>query len=566
MKESIQPALALGRARCTRIFGGAMLNQSVVRSIAVMTARLLLGLLVLFPGGAWAGGPRAYITNSSDNTVSVIDTVTNTVVATVPVGATPVGVAVNPAGTFVYVANSFSNTVSVIDTVTNTVVATVPVGVFSFGVAVNPAGTFAYVTNSDAVSVFDTANSIVSVIDTASNTVVATVRVGLSLPDFLGQSLPGVAVNPAGTLVYVTNLVSSTVSVIDTVTNTVTATVPVGTATTPFGVAVNPAGTLVYVTNFASNTVSVINTASNTVVATVPVGVFPRGVAVNPAGTFAYVANFLSHAVSVIDTVTNTVVATVPVGAGPGGVAVNPAGTFVYVANSFSNTVSVIDTASNTVVATVPVGNGPIAFGQFIGGRTFFVAIDPGHGRLCNQPNSPPTGATDASGVDSEDDFVLDIGNQASAFLTQLGHRVLQTRTTSCFVTLQERVRLANETGADIFVSIHLNASTIRTAHGTEVLIEDHLDATDLRLGGLVLQQQLGLGLSQFSTGIEPRPDLYVLNHTDMTAVLSEVAFISNSQLAPGQVTTDEQLLDDPLFRGRAARAISTGIDQFFKP
>ncbi len=93
-----------------------------------MTARLLLGLLVLFPGGAWAGGPQAYITNFSDNTVSVIDTASNTVTATVPVGAGPRGVAVNPAGTFAYVANRFSNNVSVIDTASNTVVATVPVG------------------------------------------------------------------------------------------------------------------------------------------------------------------------------------------------------------------------------------------------------------------------------------------------------------------------------------------------------------------------------------------------------------------------------------------------------
>jgi YVTN family beta-propeller protein len=303
----------------------------------------------------------------------VIDTVTNTVVATVPVGSFPAGVAVNPAGAFAYVANGSSNTVSVIDTVTNTVVATVPVGSFPVGVAVNPAGTFAYVTNSDAVSMFDFANSTVSVIDTASNTVVATVLVGLSLPTFLGSSLTGVAVNPAGTFVYVANFFNGAISVIDTVTNTVVATVPVGGL--PDGVAVNPAGTFVYVANQVSNqvsgTVSVINTASNTVTATVPVGTTPLGVAVNPAGTLVYVTNFASNTVSVIDTATNTVTATVPVGASPWGVAVNPAGTFAYVANPFSNNVSVIDTASNTVVATVPVGRSPIAFGQFIGGRSF---------------------------------------------------------------------------------------------------------------------------------------------------------------------------------------------------
>ncbi len=99
-----------------------------------------------------------------------------------PVGAGPRGVAVNPAGTFVYVANSFSNTISVIDTVTNTVVATVPVGAGPDGVAVNPAGTFAYVANRFSNNV--------SVIDTARNTVVATVPVGRA-PIAFGQFIGG---------------------------------------------------------------------------------------------------------------------------------------------------------------------------------------------------------------------------------------------------------------------------------------------------------------------------------------------------------------------------------------
>ena len=72
--------------------------------------------------------PFLYVTNFSDNTVSVIDTATNTVVATVAVGNGPEGVAVTPDGTKVYVANASSANVSVIKTATNTVVKTVPVG------------------------------------------------------------------------------------------------------------------------------------------------------------------------------------------------------------------------------------------------------------------------------------------------------------------------------------------------------------------------------------------------------------------------------------------------------
>ena len=58
---------------------------------------------------------RAYVTNSQDNTVSVIDTATNTVVATVPVGVNPSGIAITPDGTRAYVTDQGSANVSVVD-------------------------------------------------------------------------------------------------------------------------------------------------------------------------------------------------------------------------------------------------------------------------------------------------------------------------------------------------------------------------------------------------------------------------------------------------------------------
>ena len=65
-----------------------------------------------------APAQNAYITNSSDESVSVIITASNTVTATIPVGIGPSGVAVTPDGSKVYVANSASNTVAVINTAT----------------------------------------------------------------------------------------------------------------------------------------------------------------------------------------------------------------------------------------------------------------------------------------------------------------------------------------------------------------------------------------------------------------------------------------------------------------
>ncbi|MFM7136056.1 MAG: hypothetical protein ACKO1M_03160, partial [Planctomycetota bacterium] len=127
----------------------------------------------------------------------------NTVTATVVGVSNPLGVAVNPAGTFASVTNSTSNSVSVVDTATNAVTATIAVGFAPWGVAYNPAGTQAYVTNHFGDSV--------SVIDTATNTLTATIAVG--------SNPIGVAVNPAGTLAYVVNIGSNSVSVIDTGTN-----------------------------------------------------------------------------------------------------------------------------------------------------------------------------------------------------------------------------------------------------------------------------------------------------------------------------------------------------------
>ncbi|MFD5430138.1 YncE family protein, partial [Streptomyces sp. NPDC127084] len=94
----------------------------------VLVAGLALPVLATGPAHAVPPGTYAYVANSESNTVSVIDTATNTVSATIDVGSFPIGVAVSPDGTRAYVVNGFSDTVSVIDTATNTVVATVAVG------------------------------------------------------------------------------------------------------------------------------------------------------------------------------------------------------------------------------------------------------------------------------------------------------------------------------------------------------------------------------------------------------------------------------------------------------
>ena len=137
---------------------------------AFLAPRLVTGLGLMASRAEAA--PFLYVANGSNpGTVSVIDTATNMVVATITVGSSP-GIAVTPDRKHVYVTNPSSNSVSVIDTATNTVVKTITVGSNPFGVAITPDGKHAYVAN------FLSNQRFVSVIDTATNMVVATVAVG----------------------------------------------------------------------------------------------------------------------------------------------------------------------------------------------------------------------------------------------------------------------------------------------------------------------------------------------------------------------------------------------------
>ena len=121
-------------------------------------------------GATLPTGVLAYVANAGSNNVSVIEVATNQVIYTIPVGTSPIGVAITPDGSHVYVSNFGDGTVSVIATASNTVTATVTVGTSPRGVAVTPDGSHVYVANAGS--------NTVSVIATASNTVTATVTVG----------------------------------------------------------------------------------------------------------------------------------------------------------------------------------------------------------------------------------------------------------------------------------------------------------------------------------------------------------------------------------------------------
>ncbi len=120
-------------------------------------------------------GKYVYYSLNGESAVGNVDVATRKVIGKVNVGRGPVQVFATPDNRYVLVANQGTekdpdDTVSMIETATFTVVATVKTGKGSHGVAINSSGTFAYITNTFA----DT----VSVIDIMKRDTVATVTVG----------------------------------------------------------------------------------------------------------------------------------------------------------------------------------------------------------------------------------------------------------------------------------------------------------------------------------------------------------------------------------------------------
>jgi YVTN family beta-propeller protein len=119
------------------------------------------------PDAVVATNNRAYVTNKSAGTVTVIDTTTNTVIGTINVGATPDGVVLKPDGSRLYVSSTAGNTVTVVNTTSNTVVTTIAVAKPT-AMAINSSGSVLYVANYDA----GTVTRITTATNTASSTAV----------------------------------------------------------------------------------------------------------------------------------------------------------------------------------------------------------------------------------------------------------------------------------------------------------------------------------------------------------------------------------------------------------
>jgi YVTN family beta-propeller protein len=199
-------------------------------------------------------GTKAYVANSNGG-VSVIDTATATVVNVIPLTGMPYGVAVSPDGATLYASQYALDQVSIFNTTTNLVVATVATGNEPESVTFNPTGTKAYI---------PTVANVVSVIDVATRTALPAIA--------SGDGSRVLAFTPDGTLAYVSNNHTNTVTVIglDEALPTITGTPPAATLGQAYSFTPTVTGTAATV-NLQSGTLPAGLTLSAGVISGTPV-------------------------------------------------------------------------------------------------------------------------------------------------------------------------------------------------------------------------------------------------------------------------------------------------------
>jgi YVTN family beta-propeller protein len=261
-------------------------------------------------------GAKVYVTGGqSPGKLYVIDTATRSVTP-LTVGMYPRGVAVNRDGSRAYVANALSQSVSVIDTATNTRVTDVSgFRGFPWGVTASPVSNRLYVTNVYGNYAGD---DDIKAVDTTTNQIVT--GGGVS---GLGGLPMAIAMSPDGLRLYAADYGSGPSgrvwvidpALMDGTSRAIVATVTVGP--NPFGIAVTPDSKHVYVSNSGGNTVSVIDAAtvsSGASTPTITVGNSPRGVSVSSDGSTVFVVNWFSGNLTAISVATNATRTIAPAG------------------------------------------------------------------------------------------------------------------------------------------------------------------------------------------------------------------------------------------------------------
>jgi len=232
--------------------------------------------------------------------------------------------------------------------------------------------------------------------------------------------------------------------------------------------------------------------------------------------------------------------------------------------------------------------NGDRSLTRVLGLKVGRIVIDPGHG-------GGDTGTIGPSGL-KEKDLVLSLSKRLKILLEErLGTDVVLTRDTDKFVPLEQRTAIANQLGADLFISVHANSSKIRRVSGVETFflnltsnaeerevasrenassqrnireLEDLLrqialgdyneESNDL---AQIVQQSL---YSEVKThhpilrnrGVKKAPFIVLIN-LNMPGILTEVGFISNP--------SEEKYFTGKQGQDQVAEALYKGIEKYFQ-
>ncbi len=174
------------------------------------------------------------------------------------------------------------------------------------------------------------------------------------------------------------------------------------------------------------------------------------------------------------------------------------------------------------------------------------VVIDAGHGG--HDPGAQAFGF-------SEKDVILDVALIADEIMEDTNIDVVLTRDGDYFVELEDRVKMAHDSNADAFVSVHANAFGQEHVHGTETYWNQNQRSAESRALAESIQERLLAKLGTRDRGVK-EADFYVIRNTQVPSVLVELGFITNREEANKMQT--------PEFKQAAAEAIKEGILNFY--
>lgn len=302
-----------------------------------------LFILILFGTNLFAATGRVFVSNEHADSVSVIDSATNQVIETIPVGKRPRGVGVSPDGKEVYVAISGDNAIAIIDPVAMKVVRSFASGDDPEAFAVHTNGNL-YISNEEDAKA--------SVFDPASGTLIAEIEVGIE-PE-------GVALSPDGKRAIVTSESTNMLHVILIPEHTIETNILVGAR--PRAATFSADSKIAYATSEISGEVKKIDIAGGKVLAKTSLGdgkAKPKDVLVSRDGQRLFVAGGRANQVFVLDAHDLQLIKAIAVGKRVWGLALSRDGKLLYSTDGVDHQVSVIDTETNSVVATIAVGKFP---------------------------------------------------------------------------------------------------------------------------------------------------------------------------------------------------------------